>query len=170
MSFLLGMCVPYLGYKEAAVGGRIALENILFSGFIVALCFVLSDFDYVQRFVVVGSEKCSQDVVNIVVGIWWTMSFLASIFCYKMIPPKKFEPQYHDGGEEEFLKESCNSPVGFVVPNIPDFYVDPLLNSRASISCSEKSNTVFGVCIALLIGSCITSLGFADTTSTLSSV
>lgn len=87
-----------------------------------------------------------------------------------MIPPKEFEPQYHDGGEEEFLKESCNSPVGFVVPNIPDFYVDPLLNSRASISCSEKSNTVFGVCIALLIGSCITSLGFADTTSTLSSV
>lgn len=51
-----GLTVPYLGFREVTVGGQTAMITIIKSAVIVAILFMVSDIDYVQKFIIVGSE------------------------------------------------------------------------------------------------------------------
>ena len=79
-SVLVGLLVPYMGYHEIEAGGKRALEIVLRSALFVALFFILSDFDEVQSFLIAGSERCNQDIVNIAVGVWFTVTTLLCIY------------------------------------------------------------------------------------------
>ena len=79
-SILIGFTVPYMGYHEIEAGGKRALEVVLRSALFVAIFFILSDFDQVQNFIISGSERCNQDIVNIAVGIWFICTTLLCIY------------------------------------------------------------------------------------------
>jgi hypothetical protein len=51
-----GFVFPYMGHSTIAMGGKGALEYVLRTAVLVAVVFVLSDIDELQRFVVIGSE------------------------------------------------------------------------------------------------------------------
>lgn len=52
----IGLTAPYLGYREVMPGGQVALSSILESSLLVAIIFIVSDFDEVQKFLIKGSE------------------------------------------------------------------------------------------------------------------
>uniref|UniRef100_A0A7S0CI04 Uncharacterized protein n=1 Tax=Proboscia inermis TaxID=420281 RepID=A0A7S0CI04_9STRA len=163
LAIVAGFSVPYVGYREIDIGGKVALENILRSAVLVALFFVMSDFDVFQEFILVGSEACNQNTVNICVGIWYTISLLASIYVHRYITPKVLRPINHDA--DPYLIESHQSPVGYLVPNLPNFPLDPDLNNKPKIFpslCTESTIQIAGGILAFLIGGVIISLSFTD--------
>lgn len=51
-----GITVPYLGYREVEMGGLVALEHVLLSSMFCGAIFILSDYNRVQEFILVGSQ------------------------------------------------------------------------------------------------------------------
>lgn len=51
-----GIVVPYMGHRKVEAGGKVAILSVLKSALIVAIVFVISDYDGIQRILVVGSE------------------------------------------------------------------------------------------------------------------
>lgn len=51
-----GLVIPYVGFRQAQSGGQVALETVLIGSLIVAAVFIVSDFDAVQEFIILGSE------------------------------------------------------------------------------------------------------------------
>lgn len=153
-----GMVVPYMGHREVEAGGKSALESVISSAFIVAVVFVLSDFDELQKLLVVGSETCPQDEVNIVIGCWWTLTVLVSMGMVLRIAPFSQFPQ----DEEAILERSHASPVGYVVPNLPEFVVDPVLVRKGSRFLSLNVEVVLGAVMALAVGAGIVFLAFTS--------
>jgi hypothetical protein len=51
-----GLIIPYVGFRQAQSGGQVALETVLIGSLIVAAVFIVSDFDAVQEFIILGSE------------------------------------------------------------------------------------------------------------------
>jgi hypothetical protein len=51
-----GIAVPYMGHRKIEAGGKAAMESVLKSAIVVAIVFVLSDYDDFQQFLVIGSE------------------------------------------------------------------------------------------------------------------
>ena len=163
IAILAGFCLPYMGYREIAAGGKPALECVLGSALVVAVAFVLSDIDAIQRFIVLGSESCPQEEVNVGFGVWWTLTFLSSLFMVLSIKP------YHQmpADEEYLLVAAQESPVGFKVPNLPDYIVDPILAREGIRFFSKSFEFVFGVVAALLVGMGIVYLNFTNVDDTL---
>jgi hypothetical protein len=60
LSFVLavatGFLLPYMGHRSIAIGGKGAMEYVLKTAMLVAVVFVVSDYDDLQKFLVVGSE------------------------------------------------------------------------------------------------------------------
>lgn len=52
----VGIAVPYMGHRQTEAGGKTAMESVLKSAILVAIVFVLSDYDDFQQFLVIGSE------------------------------------------------------------------------------------------------------------------
>jgi len=154
---LAGLAVPYMGHREMEAGGKRALESVISSAFIVAVVFVLSDFDEIQKLIVVGSETCPQDAVNVTIGVWWTITLLSSMFMVTRIAPHQ-----PDEDEETILIPAQESPVGFKVPNLPDYIVDPNLVKKGSPCLSLGTELFFGIIMALGVGGAIVYLAFTD--------
>jgi hypothetical protein len=57
-----GLVFPYMGHATIATGGKGAMEYVLRTAVLVAVIFILSDIDELQRFLVVGSEVSSEKV------------------------------------------------------------------------------------------------------------
>jgi hypothetical protein len=55
-AIVTGVIFPFMGHRNIEVGGKAAMEYVIRTAFIVAVIFVVSDIDEVQRFLVVGSE------------------------------------------------------------------------------------------------------------------
>jgi hypothetical protein len=55
-SILVGIALPYVGHRSVIGGGKSAIEYVIQSSFWVALLFAISDYDAIQKFLVVGSE------------------------------------------------------------------------------------------------------------------
>jgi len=55
-AIVTGMLVPYMGHRGIQVGGEAAMESVMKSAILVAIIFVVSDYDEIQKFLVVGSE------------------------------------------------------------------------------------------------------------------
>jgi hypothetical protein len=83
---------------------------------------------------------------------------LVSLVLVLKIPPPSIWPDE----EEPLLQEDQESPVGFKVPSLPDFPVDPLLEQRGLPLLSLTTEFAIGVLLALGIGSGIVFLAFTE--------
>ncbi|KAL3905831.1 MAG: hypothetical protein SGILL_009520 [Bacillariaceae sp.] len=169
---VMGICFPYLGHRQVQSGGAAAIESVLRIALIVAGLFILSDWDEIQKFLVVGSESCNQDYVNFAVGGWWGFSLIASL---TMLLRKEIHKNKKNHGnntgcllpndEEPLLQEEQASPVGYKVPHLPEFPVDPSLTYEgwAPFCCwSVGVEYIVGVLVALGVGGFICYLGITD--------
>ena len=57
LAVMTGVVLPYMGHRSIAVGGKGAMEYVIRTALIVALVFVISDYDELQKFLVFGSES-----------------------------------------------------------------------------------------------------------------
>jgi hypothetical protein len=101
-------------------------------------------------------QGCDQDVVNIVVGAWWMIPLFCSLFMVRRIPYKIQTPTV---GEQLLLKDHA-SPVGYKVPNLPDFEIDPSLANTGSSYLSLNVEFIFGIIISIVVGTFIIYLAF----------
>jgi hypothetical protein len=67
-AIMTGICFPYLGHRPIQSGGTAAIESVLRIAVVVTALIIISDYDEIQKFLVIGSEDCNQDYVNISVG------------------------------------------------------------------------------------------------------
>jgi hypothetical protein len=63
-----GLMFPFLGHRQVESGGKSALESTIGIALFSAIIFVISDYDDIQRFLVIGSENCNQDLIVVTVG------------------------------------------------------------------------------------------------------
>ena len=154
-----GAVVPYMGHRNMEIGGKASVEHILKTGIIVALIFLASDFNEVQKFLIIGSERCDQDWVNVAVGGWWGLTMIVSLFLARHIPYFDAHPNY-DG--EPLLVPDHLSPVGFKVPSLPDFSIDPGLARTGIPWMSVRAEVVLGTLFAMAAGTGIVYLAFTD--------
>ena len=148
-----GIVVPFVGHREVRAGGKAAMEVVLRSAFLSAVVFVFSDVDAVQQFVIVGSEKCNQDAVNISIGVWYLVTLMTCTFFVARI--KTYRPTPEE--TEPILVEDHSSPVGFVVPSLPDVSIDPSLDAKGAPCCNLKVYIVLAILLGLTI---LGTLGF----------
>jgi hypothetical protein len=115
--------------------------------------------------------------VNITVGIWWTVTLLYSLILVRRIPyhdPTKITSSNNNGNDnnsamlsmmkigERLLVEDHASPVGYKVPSLPDFEMDPtvLANATGISCCPIKMEIFLGVLLALCGGAVLIGLSF----------
>jgi len=158
LAIMTGLMLPYMGHRRVATGGKGAMEYVLKTAVTVAIVFVVSDVDGIQKFIVIGSEFCDQDFVNFFVGLWWTATLVCSLFMVRRLPVLDQKPE----NGEKILIEDQASPVGYKVPSLPDFEIDPSLASTGSKYLSLQVEFYFGVFMALAVGSIIVALAFTN--------
>jgi hypothetical protein len=104
-------------------------------------------------------QGCDQHGVNIVVGAWWMLSMICSLFVVRRIPYKMQTPS---AGEQLLLKDHA-SPVGYKVPNLPDFEIDPSLANTGSSYLSLTAEFILGITIfSIAVGAFIIYLTFTS--------
>jgi len=62
LAIITGMMLPYMGHRTVAIGGKGAMEYVLKTAMIVAVVFVVSDFDEIQKFLVLGSDVSTVNI------------------------------------------------------------------------------------------------------------
>lgn len=158
-SILIGFAVPYMGYHEIEAGGKRALEVVLRSALFVAIFFIVSDFDEVQSFLISGSEKCNQDIVNITVGIWFICTTLLCIYFSGRVARHQVSgiPD-----EASIVTRNEHSPVGLTLTDLPNFPINITLFATPNKYIPIKVELFFGVIMSLAIGGLIIYMGFTD--------
>lgn len=154
-----GLVLPYMGHRSMEIGGKASVEHVIKSATVVALVFLASEFDQLQRFLIIGSEQCNQDWVKIGVGGWWALTMILSLLMARHIPYQDAHPNY-DG--EPLLIPDQISPVGFKVPSLPDFTIDPGLAQTGSSCFSLRFEVIAGILFAMMMGTGIVYLAFTD--------
>lgn len=152
---LTGLIFPYIGFNKIQAGGKAAVQLVIANSVIVALLFVLSDMDVVQQFIVVGSDTCNQDSINITVGLWFAMtSITCLVAAVKMIAPQDTHPEDTD----PILVEDQTSPVGYKIPNFPEYPIDPIHFGSKGCNCfSLKFEVAIGLVVSIGIGAFVVS-------------
>ena len=92
------------------------------------------------------------------VGAWWMVTLLFSLCLVRRIPYKDQKPQFG----EKLLVENHSSPVGYQVPSLPDFEIDPGMATKGSKCLSIQFEFLVGVILAFGVGGCIIALGFTS--------
>ena len=154
-----GVVLPYMGHRSIEIGGKASVEHVIKTGVVVALIFLASAFSDVQRFLIIGSEQCDQDWVNVAVGGWWALTMVISLILARRIPYHDAHPNY-DG--EPLLIPDQLSPVGFKVPSLPDFSIDPGLAQTGSPCLPIHVEVGVGILFAMAAGAGIVYLAFTD--------
>jgi len=158
-SILIGFTVPYMGYHEIEAGGKKALEIVLRSALFVAIFFIISDFDEVQSFIISGSEKCNQDIVNIAVGIWFICTTLLCIYFSGRIARHQVS-EVPD--EASIVVRNEHSPIGYCVTCLPNFPINITLFAQPNKYIPIKVEIFLGVIMSIVIGGLIIFMGFTD--------
>ena len=174
VSLLSGILFPYVGLRfvdggtdahddEAAVenimfnpNGKRARQNVTATASVVALVFLLSDAQIIQD--VLGFHFSEErGITNIVVGVWWFLSTLISMsLCHRLDSSnsKKIEP---------FLKRDETSPVGWIVPSVPNIVIDPNLGrGKMVLSFLSFGSDVLCALIAAGLSFLIVWIGIKD--------
>jgi len=164
LAIVTGICFPYMGHRDVLQSSGHAIVIIIQNSILVAIIFVLSAFEEVQKFLVVGSETCDQDVVNSVIGIWWTVTVLV---CLGLVYRLHIQPTIPSPEEEEStLEVNESSPVGYTVPSLPHFAVDPGLcyhqKAHESGWISTPMKVVGGGLVTCVIGTLIVYMSFTQ--------
>lgn len=166
-----GIFFPYLGHRQIKSGGSAAIQSVLRIAILVAILFIISDYDDIQKFLIVGSEDCNQEYVNFSVGAWFTISLIASLSI--LLRKELRETSQNEGNghcllpddEEPLLHEDHASPIGYKVPHLPDFPIDPSLTFKGWVPfccCSVGFVYLLGVFVAIGVGAFIAFLGKTD--------
>lgn len=103
-------------------------------------------------------QGCDQDIVNLGVGCWWTVTLLISLFLTKSIPYLDQAPSHG----ERVLVEDISSPVGYRVPSLPDFEIDPSLANTGIKVFPLACEFAFGTIVALAVGGWLIALAFTS--------
>jgi hypothetical protein len=103
-------------------------------------------------------QLCDQDIVNFVVGLWWFLTLFVSLFLLRGLP---YQDQKPDDGEK-LLVEDHASPVGYKVPDLPDFEIDPALANTGSKCFSLKFEFAVGIIFAFVGGTGLIFLAFSN--------
>lgn len=155
---LTGLVFPFLGHRQVESGGKAALESTLQIAIIAAIIFVISDYDPIQKYLVVGSESCNQDWVVLGVGAWWTLATLCSL----SVVFRKGRQGIWPEDEEPLLIKDHHSPVGFKVPNLPDFPIDSVLAQRGHFCLNVKFEFALMVVATFCVGGFMCFLSFTN--------
>ena len=107
---------------------------------------------------VLVSQHCDQNGVNILVGAWWAVSLVNSLMLLRGVKPAEAKPD----GEETVLDENQASPVGFTVPDLPNFSIDPNHAQKGILPFYEGIVLILGIIMAVGIGGGIAYLAFTD--------
>jgi len=159
VAMVVGLIFPYIGFSKIQAGGKSAVELVITNCILVAALFVVSDFDFIQSFIIDGSQSCNQDTVNITVGIWFTMTAITCLFASRQITV----PDPHPEDSNPILVKDETSPVGYKVPNFPDFAIDPIHFGRKGLPCfSLTAEMVVGTLLGIGIGAFVVMTGFSD--------
>jgi hypothetical protein len=102
-------------------------------------------------------QSCDQTAVNTFVGIWFSLSLIASVYIAGQVKPILDYPD-----EEPLLEENHESPVGYVVPNLPNFPIDPCSGKRGIPRVPLRVEIATGVLLSALVGVGIVSLAYTD--------
>lgn len=142
-AFISGLLFPYIALhnvhggtdesdREAAVekimfhpNGKRARQNVTFAACTVAALFLLSGMEPAQE--ALGFHFVHGTAVNLTVGIWFFSSTIASLWMCNRLDTsksKKIQP---------FLKKDETSPVGYIVPSIPNIVIHPNLSTGKMI-------------------------------------
>lgn len=150
-ALVTGLLFPFMGFRRIQSGGKSAIRLIIINCAIVAILFVLSDMDAVQGFLYQG-EACDQSITNIALGSWLAFSSISCIFAARSVtPPETVEDA--EGEIDLILDEDQTSPVGFRVPNFPDFPIDPAHYTEDGFTCvSTNVQTFIAVLTCLGLG------------------
>eukprot|EP00536_Pseudo-nitzschia_multiseries_P000726 jgi/Psemu1/233957/estExt_Genewise1.C_90083 len=160
-AILAGLCFPFMGHSTVEAGGTTAIESVMRIAVIVAVLFILSDYDAFQRLLVLGSEACNQDYVNFFIGAWWALSLIASLtllYCKEARKNEEFDPFKRDyrfpNDEEPLLEEEHSSPTGYKVPHLPLFPVNPSYARKGSGTscCSFQFGMEYTLSLLTAIG------------------
>jgi hypothetical protein len=89
-------------------------------------------------------------------GIWWTVTLLISIVLVRRIPYRDQRPRIG----ERLLIEDQASPVGYKVPSLPDYEIDPILANTGSPCLSLPLEVCLGVLLATIVGTWLIGLAF----------
>ena len=74
----------------------------------------------------------------------------------------KAEPIRDYPDEEPLLEEDHRSPVGYLVPNLPEFPLDPYRGKKGVLPLSSRVELALGVLLAAAIGAGIVALAYTD--------
>ena len=74
----------------------------------------------------------------------------------------KVEPIQDYPDEEPLLEEDHTSPVGYRVPNLPDFPIDPHQGKKGILPISKRLKLSIGALLAALLGTGIVALAYTD--------
>jgi len=173
-AIMTGICFPFMGHRQIESGGTAAIESVIRIAIVVATLFILSDIDDYQKLLVTGSEGCNQKYVNLFVGVWWAFSLIASLtilFIKEIKKDKKFDPFKRDNvfpnDEEPLLEEDHASPIGYKVPHLPEFPIDPSYAYKGLGDCcccfyQIGIEYAFGLIVAVVVGGFICYLGVTN--------
>lgn len=173
-SLMAGLFFPYVGLRfvdggtdyedeQTAVekiifnpNGKRARQNVTAVASIVALVFLFSDVQIIQDALGFQFSK-HRGVTNVGVGTWWLMSTLISMsMCHHLdsSKSKKIEP---------FLKRDETSPVGWVVPSVPNIVIDPsLTRGKMVLSFLSYGSDLLCALVATGLASLIIWVGIKD--------
>ncbi|CAB9519573.1 expressed unknown protein [Seminavis robusta] len=155
-AIVVGFAVPFLGHRTACAGGKPAIESVIRLAVLLSFGFIISDFESVKQFLIVGKEACDQTAINTVVGIWFSVSLVVSVYISSEVTPIRDYPD-----EEPLLEENHESPVGYLVPNLPNFPIDPCTGKRG-MRIPLRAEIAIGIFLATLLGTGIVSLAYTD--------
>ena len=87
------------------------------------------------------------------------MTAISCIFAAQKITP----PEPHPEDNDPILVEDQTSPVGFKVPNFPDYPIDPIFFGGNGFSfCSMKMEIITGLILSIVVGAFVVSTGLFD--------
>lgn len=152
---ITGLLFPYIGFTRIQVGGKSAIQLIIWNCILVSLFFVASGFDIIQQvFIDPIAAACNQQGVTISVGVWIALSVSTSIFASQKIIP----PEPHPEDANPLLVEEQTSPVGYCVPNFPNFPIDPIHFGKQGLECcSVQIEMLVGLLVGVGFGAFVVS-------------
>jgi hypothetical protein len=102
-------------------------------------------------------QSCNQDNTNITLGIWLALTSITCIFAAQKIKPVENNPAEDN---DPILVEDQTSPVGWKVPNFPNYAIDPIVFGGTGLPClSLKMLTALGLIVGVGVGGFVVSSG-----------
>ncbi len=120
VSILLGIVVPFLGFKKVGLGGLVAIRHITLMSLLLYGVIVFSDPNILSSLFILPDQvdqvQNQQKLTTLILGAWWMSATIVSLYtCYLLIPLKILTP----GSSATLMIESNLSPVGYCALHIP---------------------------------------------------